>query len=132
MAPLSPEQAQSARTKFEELKKLTEQRQAVNVELLNKLSRALEKVGIRPGAAAPVAVAGSKPASSSVKRPSLPAGIPDAKRPKLDSETDKKIQDIWRLCGSTVDYLLKKKNAQVFGRPVDPVRDGVPDYLKVG
>ncbi|KAG2431938.1 hypothetical protein HYH02_013156 [Chlamydomonas schloesseri] len=130
MGLLTPEQAALARTKFEELKKLTEQRQAVNVELLTKLSRALEKVGIKPGAAAPVAVAGSKQTTSSVKRPSLPAGIPDAKRPKLDSETDKKIQDIWRLCGQAVDYLLKKKNAQIFGRPVDPARDGVPDYLK--
>ncbi|KXZ50198.1 hypothetical protein GPECTOR_17g835 [Gonium pectorale] len=130
--PLSAEAAAAAR-KFEELKKLTEQRQLVNLELLSKLAKCLEKTRLlTPGTAgidaAPAPSAAAKQAAT--KRPLQPLAAPEPKRPKLDSDTEKKIQDIWRMCANVVDYLLKKKNATVFARPVDPVRDGVPDYFK--
>ncbi|GIL79390.1 hypothetical protein Vretimale_16471 [Volvox reticuliferus] len=130
---LAPEAANMARSKFEELKKLVEQRQQINVELIGRLAKALEKV--KAGVAA-AGVSSAPPAAASkqaaAKRSSQPAchTAPDPKRPKLDSETDKKIQDIWRMCATVLDFLWKKKNSLVFQRPVDPIRDGVPDYFK--
>ncbi len=122
------------RLKFEELKKLVEQRQMINLELVNKLARALDKVkaGPMPVAGLSGAAAASKQAAAS-KRSSLPGGLgPDTKRPRLDTETDKRIMDVWRMCSNVLEFLGKKKAAAVFLKPVDPVRDGVPDYFKVG
>ncbi|EFJ50191.1 hypothetical protein VOLCADRAFT_104017 [Volvox carteri f. nagariensis] len=129
---LAPEAANMARSKFEELKKLIEQRQQINLELIGKLAKALEKVKAGAATAGVNAVPAAASKQPAAKRSSQPASFtgPDPKRPKLDSETDKKIQDIWRMCGAVLDFLMKKKNAIVFLRPVDPVKDGVPDYFK--
>lgn len=130
---LTPAEAANVRLKFEELKKLVEQRQMINLELVNKLARALEKVkaGPAPVAGLSGAAAASKQAAAS-KRSNLPGGLgPDTKRPRLDTETDKRIMDVWRMCSNVLEFLGKKKLASVFMKPVDPVRDGVPDYFKV-
>jgi hypothetical protein len=131
--PLTPEAAAQARSKFEELKKLLEQRQLVNLELISKLAKSLEKVKTVPGAG-PIlsgAAAASKQAAAA-KRASQPLGLgPDPKRQRLDSEADKRILDVWRLCSNVLEFLTKKKSASVFLRPVEPARDGVPDYHKV-
>ncbi|PNH04654.1 Transcription factor GTE3, chloroplastic [Tetrabaena socialis] len=130
---LSPAEAAAARIKFEELKKLAEQRQLVDLELINKLAKALEKVKAVPAgvvSSLPAAGAGSKQ-QATVKRSLQPVAAPDPKRLRLDSDTDRKIQDpLWRACANVLEYLTKKKIATVFMKPVDPVRDGVPDYHK--
>jgi hypothetical protein len=116
------------RMKLDELKKLNEQRQAISADLFAKLSRALDK---KQAALQQAAALQQKQAS--FKRQSQPLGLgaPEPKRVKTENDTDKRIADVWRGCASVIDFLLKKKNAMVFSRPVDPVRDGVPDYFKV-
>lgn len=128
---LTAETVNMARSKAEELKKLAEQRQQLNVELMNRIAKALEKVKVGTATASAGFAAGAASKQLAAKRSSQPAAAPEAKRPKLDSETDKKMQDIWRMCGSVLEFLWKKKNALIFQRPVDPIRDGVPNYLMV-
>ena len=38
---------------------------------------------------------------------------------------------IWEQCATILNGLLQHRNAYLFSRPVDPIRDGVPNYFEV-
>ena len=38
---------------------------------------------------------------------------------------------VWEQCSTILNGLLQNRNAYVFSRPVDPIRDGVPNYFEV-
>lgn len=128
---MSPEAAARAKAKLEELKKLVEQRQQVQMELITKVSRALEKAKVvAPGLAAggAVSVGAGAGSDSKAKRPSVTSAVPEAKRQRTD-EADRRISEVWRKAGEIVRHIKNRQTSQVFQRPVDPIKDKVPDYF---
>eukprot|EP00195_Chlamydomonas_chlamydogama_P006680 CAMPEP_0202904786 /NCGR_PEP_ID=MMETSP1392-20130828/31084_1 /ASSEMBLY_ACC=CAM_ASM_000868 /TAXON_ID=225041 /ORGANISM="Chlamydomonas chlamydogama, Strain SAG 11-48b" /LENGTH=568 /DNA_ID=CAMNT_0049592595 /DNA_START=65 /DNA_END=1771 /DNA_ORIENTATION=- len=80
---------------------------------------------------APVEQLAPKPAAGK-RTPAGPVDGPLAKRPKNQEDLEKRMDDIWKQCKGIVEKIWKKEtHAKWFRKPVDPVGDGVPNYLQV-
>ena len=117
------------RTLLDELSRVQEQKQRLyqRIEVLRGQQYGGGAVA-RPAAAA--AVASVQPGAA--KRPTAGPTEPDLKRQRVSNEELERAKgEFFKICGGMIKRLTGRKEAAAFIKPVDPVRDKIPDYPSI-